>query len=790
MQTLTPPTDRPSLGLRPRFARRIAAAVLPLALIGQSGAALASVPVIPLPASVTPAAGSFLLDPTTSIELALPIDPADDGSAAVGGEFAARYLADLLHRTRGLALKQRGATHAGAGAILFERAAGLPPEGYTLTVDPKRVTVAASTAAGFFYGAVTLGQLVPPGRGPTRITALRIVDQPVYAWRGLMLDSARHYQSPEFIKRLLDAMALHKLNVLHWHLTDDQGWRLEIKRYPKLTSVGAYRVPAGRAAQADIDPATRAPRLYGGFYSQVTVRDIVAYASARHITIIPEIEMPGHASAALAAYPEFGVAPTRLASVPADWGIYSHVYDVGEATCEFLQNVLAEVIELFPGRYVHIGGDEVVISEWQNSASVKARVAELGLADPKALHGYLVQRMGRFLGARGRRLVGWDEIIEPGLATDATVISWRGIEGARAAARRGNDTVLSPWPTLYFDFRSSGAADEPPGRVSLAPLAGVYAFNPEPSGLSAEEAKHVLGLQANVWTEHIRLDERVGNATFPRAAAVAEVGWTPLAARDWRDFLGRLPGAFRAYRRLGVPYSDADFAVRATRHYDRAAGAVTVELATESGSGEIRYTLDGREPGAASPRYAGALSLAAPAELKATSFAAGEALAKTRDYRLDATDAHRRSSHALELCTDRIRLALEVDAPSTEARPVVRFDIMEPCWIYRGVELGSPTTLNAAVGPVPYNYQIGDDAKKIRVGDARSPEGELEVRLDGCEGELLVTLRLAPAANRLGVTRLPAVALPARAGAHDLCFRFARPGLDPMWALDWVEVSE
>ena len=770
------PTHRTVLRRVRRGARRLIAA-LPL-LVASS---LAIAGVIPAPAELTPGEGAFPLTARTVV-----LVPRGDRDA----DGCARFLVDVLRRSRGVTLRVREADPGAAppaGAIVFERAAGLAPEAYELTVEPARVTIAATTAAGLFYGAGTLWQLTPV-RGP--VPAVRVRDHPAYRWRGLMLDSARHYQRPEFIKRLLDGMALHKLNVLHWHLTDDQGWRLEIKRYPKLTSVGAYRVPAGRAAHVDIDPSTHLPRRYGGFYSQASVRDIVAYAAARQITIIPEIEMPGHASAALAAYPELGVAPTQLAAVPADWGIYTHVYDVGEPTCQFLENVLTEVIELFPGRYVHVGGDEVVISEWQNSAAVKARVVELGLADPKALHGYLVQRMGRFLAAHGRRLVGWDEIIEPGLATDATIISWRGIDGARAAAKRGNDTVLSPWPTLYFDFRASGAADEPPGRVTLAPLAGIYAFNPQPPGLSTEEASHVLGLQANVWTEHIRLDERVGRATFPRAAAVAEVGWTPLAKRDWHDFLGRLAGAFRAYRLLGLPYSDSDFAVRATRHYDRAAGTVSVELATESGGGEIRYTLDGREPRRDSPRYTTTLSLATPTTLVARSFSDEGPLAASRHYRLDASDAHRRSSHALELCSDRISLALEVDAPRDLPRPVVRLDIMEPCWIYRGVDLERPTTLRAAVGTVPFNYQIGDDAAKIRVGDAHSPSGELEVRLDGCEGSPLVTLPLAPAANRFGVTTLPAVALPARPGAHDLCLKFTRPALDPMWALDWVEVGE
>ena len=312
------PTHRTVLRRVSRGARRLIA-VLPLLIASVSTLA----GVIPAPAELTPGDGAFPLTARTVV-----LVPRGDRDA----DAAARYLLDLLRRSRGLTLDVREAEPLGtppAGAIVFERRPGLAPEAYALVVDGARITVAATAAAGLFYGAGTLWQLTPV-RGP--VPAVRVRDQPVYRWRGLMLDSARHYQRPEFIKRLLDAMALHKLNVLHWHLTDDQGWRLEIKRYPKLTSVGAYRVPAGRAAHADIDPSTKRARLYGGFYTQATVRDLVAYAAARQITIIPEIEMPGHASAALAAYPELGVAPSHLAAVPADWGIYSHVYDVGAFT--------------------------------------------------------------------------------------------------------------------------------------------------------------------------------------------------------------------------------------------------------------------------------------------------------------------------------------------------------------------------------------------------------------------------------------------------------------------------
>ena len=733
--------------------------------------------VVPAPAESAAGEGSFRLVPSTRI-----VVPRGDA----GARAAARCLADLLATSTGLKLGVRTAEPGSpASAIAFKRHAGLPPEGYWLEVSGRGITIVATTDVGLYYGAATLWQLVPLD-GDYRVAAIQIHDQPVYPWRGLMLDSARHFQQPEFVKHLIDAMAVLKLNVLHWHLTDDQGWRLEIRRYPKLTSIGAFRVPAGRAARADLDPSTQAPRLYGGYYSQATVREIVAYAAERHVLIVPEIEMPGHASAAIAAYPELGTAPVGV--VPADWGIYDHVFNVSEATCEFLENVLGEVIELFPGRYVHVGGDEVLTREWAQSPDATARAAALGLNGVAELPHYLIERMAHFLAAHGRRLVGWDEIIGPGLDTAAVILSWRGLDSALAAASRGNDTVLSPWPTLYFDFLQSAAADEPPGRVKTVTLRDVYGFDPRPPGREPRQAKHLRGIQANVWTEHMRTEERVWHAAFPRAAAVAEVGWTPASRRDYPDFLSRLEVLLPRLRRLGIPYADSAFAVRLRRGEHRATAPGRVELYTESGSGEIRYTLDDTLPTAASTLYRDALEMDAHAEIRATSFAAGQPLAAPRRYAWDAGTAQRRSSRELELCTAALPLALEIDTPAAGERAVVQLDLMNPCWIWRGLDLGTPRTLVAAVGPVPFNYQIGADADKIRVGDARSATGELEVRVDGCDGEPLVTSPLTGAAS-IEVSMLRAL-LPVRPGLHDLCLRFARPSLDPMWAIDWVAIEE
>lgn len=733
--------------------------------------------VVPAPAERVAGEGSFQLLPSTRI-----VVPPGDAGARV----AAHSLADLLASSSGLTLAVRSAEPGSpAAAIIFKRQAGLPPEGYWLEVSNRAITIAATTDAGLFYGAATLWQLVPLD-GDQRVAAIQVRDQPVYPWRGLMLDSARHFQQPEFVKRLIDAMALLKLNVLQWHLTDDQGWRLEIRRYPKLTSIGAFRVPAGRAAHADIDPSTHAPRRYGGYYSQATVRAIVAYAAQRHVLIVPEIDMPGHASAAIAAYPELGTVP--VGAVPADWGIYDHVFNMSEATCEFLEHVLGEVIELFPGPYVHIGGDEVQTREWELSPEARARAATLGLNDVSELRHYLIDRMARFLTAHRRRLLGWDEIIGPGLDRDALIMSWHGPDVALAAVRRGNDTVLSPWPTLYFDFLQSDAEDEPPGRVQTVTLRDVYGFDPQPPGLTPRDAIHLWGVQANIWTEHMRTEERVWHASFPRAAALAELGWTPASRRDYPDFVARLEALLPRLHRLGIPYADSAFAVRLRRGADAGAAPGRVGLYTESGTGEIHYTLDGTPPTAASPQYRDAIEIGAQAQLLANSFAAGEPLATPRRYAPDVPMAQRRSSRELELCSTGLPLALEIDSAAAGERPVVRLDVMNPCWIWRGVDLATPHRLEAAVGSVPFNYQIGADADKIRVGDARSASGELEVRLDGCDGEPLVSLPLGEAAP-VGVSMLRAP-LPVKRGVHDLCLRFARPKLDPMWGIDWVAIEE
>jgi N-acetyl-beta-hexosaminidase len=693
-------------------------AAIAAAIALSQAAALAASPdeasprLVPRPALLERHAGAFRLSAATPVVVA-PGDAAAKTAAAV--------LVERLARSRGLRL----ATVEGAprdGAIVIARDGGAPApetdESYRLEVGLRRVTLTAATLGGLDHAATTLWQLAGTGKSPSvAIPALRIEDAPRFRWRGLLLDSARHYQSPAFILRFLDAMAAQKLNVLHWHLTDDQAWRLEIRKYPRLTSVGAWRVPAGRAARRDADPATGKPRVQGGFYTRDEARAIVAYAAARGITIVPEIEMPGHASAALVAYPQFAATDRPPAAVPSDWGVYPNVYNLDAATLAFLDDVLAEVMDIFPGKFIHVGGDEVDTSQWRESARVQARMRELGIPDVAQIQHWLTRRMARLLEAHGRRLVGWDEIVEPELPASAVVMSWRGTAGALAAAARGHDSVLAVDPTLYFDHRQATSAGEPPGRASVISLADVYAFDPMPPQVPQSQRGHVLGLQGNLWTEHVRTERRAGWMAFPRAAAIAELGWSPAALHDWSDFRRRVAAMPAFYEALGMSYAKSAFA-------------------------------------APPPAPSGAL----------------------------------RASRELELCTEKIALLLEDDAPLHGPRATFLVDIMNPCWIFRGAQLDRVRAIEARVGQVPFNFQVGDDAAKIRFPRPRTPEGELEVRIDGCEGELLARIPLAAAAGSEAVSTLPAARIAPREGRHDLCLRFAQPGLDPLWVLDSVRL--
>jgi hexosaminidase len=748
---------------RSRPATRRGACVVAALILTATGGCFAATqpPVIPLPAEVVDGEGAFALGPDTVVRV-----PSGDAEA----ENAVRYFVQLLERTRGLKLAVRTAPGAG---IQLERQPGHAAEGYRLEVAPGGVRIAASSGAGLLYGAVTLWQLMPAGKGAVQIPAQTIRDAPAHAWRGLMLDSARHFQSPQFVKSMIDWMALHKLNVLHWHLTDDQGWRIEIRKYPKLTSVGAWRLPAVAGARK-VEP-------YGGFYTQAEIRDIVAHAESRHVQIVPEIEMPGHAQATVAAYPELGAVKGPAQPVSARWGVHHDLFNLEPSTFEFLENVLTEVIALFPSRYVHVGGDEAVKDQWKASPEVQARARALGITDMEALQTWFTQEIGRFLASHDRRLVGWDEILRPGLPTDAVVMSWRGTSGARDAAIAGNDTVLSPWPTLYFDNRQAALPSEPPGRITVISLEDVYRFDLRDPALTEAQQQHVLGIQGNLWTEHIRTEARLEWMALPRAAAVAEVGWTAKERRSWPEFTRRLVPMFERYQVLGLNYADSLFAIDA--RLASADDGVRATLAHQADFGEIRYTTDGRKPTMHSPVYSTPLQLRTGTELQAATFVDGAQVSQAFRRKLDVA---RRNSRELDLCSNGVALLLEPNGKGAGERPIFALDIMNPCWIWRDVDLTRGARLTAGAGLLPFNFEIGAEAQKIRVGDARTADGELEVRIGGCDGAPVATRAVTP--MHAFVTPVPQISLPATPGRHDICLRFARPRLDPMWALDWVEI--
>jgi hexosaminidase len=425
-----------------------------------------------------------------------------------------------------------------------------PTEGYRLVADRGGVRISAATAAGLFYGLQTLRQLVPLD-GSGRVPHVAIEDAPRFPYRGMHLDVGRHVFPVAFIKRYVDLLASYKLNVFHWHLTDDQGWRLEVRKYPRLTGVGAWRRET--VVDKQRDPYVGDGTPYGGYYTQDEVREVVAYAAARHVTVIPEIELPGHSLAALAAYPELACTEGPF-EVGTRWGVFDDVYCPSERTFAFLEDVLTEVLELFPSPYIHIGGDEVPKRRWKESALAQEVIRREGLKDEAGLQSWFIRRIETILRARGRRLIGWDEILEGGLAPDATVMSWRGTAGGIEAARQGHDVVMSPGSHLYFDHYQGPPENEPLAIGGRTPLARVYAFEPIPADLSDAEARHVIGAQANVWTEYITSPAQVEYMALPRMLALAEVVWSPLPARDWADFAGRLPAQLARLDALGVQY--------------------------------------------------------------------------------------------------------------------------------------------------------------------------------------------------------------------------------------------
>lgn len=493
--------------------------------------------VIPKPVDLQPREGVFEITPGTAIVVEPSVQRLGD------------FLADMLSPAMGYRLTVAQHVENDEPRILLilddsMKEAGA--EGYHLSVEKDNVIIRAMSQQGLFYGMMTLRQLLPAEifreakmKGVQwTVPCVKITDRPRFQWRGMHLDVCRHFMPKEFVKKYIDLIAQHKMNVFHWHLTEDQGWRIEIKKYPKLTEAGAWREET-ITGRGNTLPREFDGKPHGGFYTQDDVREIVQYAKERFVTVVPEIEMPGHSQAAIAAYPELGNYDRQL-GVCRWWGYGEDVFNVEESTIVFLQDVLTEVLGLFPSEYIHIGGDEVPKGHWKNSERAQKRMKELGLKNEEELQSWFIKQMDTFLTNAGRRLVGWDEILEGGLAPGATVMSWRGVDGGIAAAKAGHDVVMAPGSHTYFDHYQAGPKGEPLAFGGFTPLEKVYSYEPIPETLNDDEAKHVLGAQAQIWTEFILDAKHVEYMVLPRMCAMAEVVWTPREEKDYDDFYARL----------------------------------------------------------------------------------------------------------------------------------------------------------------------------------------------------------------------------------------------------------
>ncbi|MCL1933200.1 MAG: beta-N-acetylhexosaminidase [Candidatus Azobacteroides sp.] len=509
---------------------------------------------VPIPAKMKINSGQFVIRSNTSIVLSSD-NPEMQNAVAVFN--------NLLNRAGGFRLSVT-VSPASSNAIVCKLNPAISnAEGYKLSVQKDLITVEAKTPQGIFYGMQTLRQLLPfqierpyLSNVVWAVPCVEIEDEPRFVHRGLMLDVCRHFMPKEFIFKFIDMLAYHKMNTFHWHLTDDQGWRIEIKKYPKLTQIGAFRNRTLEGRYTSPDKRKWDNTRYGGFYTQEEIKEVIAYAQSRFINIIPEVEMPGHAVAALASYPELSCTGGPF-EVEGLWGVFNDIYCPKEETFTFLENVLSEVIDLFPSEYIHIGGDEAPKVRWQNCAHCQALIKKEGLKDEHELQSYFIKRIEKFVESKGRRIIGWDEILEGGLAPNATVMSWRGEAGGIEAAKQNHDVIMAPNNYFYLDYYQADPKTQPLAIGGFVPLWKTYSYNPMPASLTAAEAKHILGVQGNIWTEYIQDSDYAEYMAFPRGAAVAEIGWSPQSLRNYPDFKQRMIQMFKRYDGIGWNYCNA-----------------------------------------------------------------------------------------------------------------------------------------------------------------------------------------------------------------------------------------
>ena len=746
-----------------------------------SGLARATEPsLIPWPAQVTWVPGVFTVDGQTPI--------CADG---VAGKVAER-LQTTLKAVQGLDLKTGRCERAGIALVVSAAAPVADTEGYTLDVDANGMRIVARAEAGLYYGAMTAAQLLSAGaahNSSVRLAGVHIEDFPRFKWRGLMLDPARHFLPLADVETIIEQMGQHKLNVLHLRLTDDQGWRIEIKRYPELTKIGAWRTPpsnGGPGSETDV---------YGGFYTQADIREIVAYAAARYIAVVPEIDMPGHAQAVIAAHPELSVTGDRPA-VSSDWGVNLFLYNTNTESLTFVKNVIDEILALFPGRYVHLGGDEAIKDQWKASPAIQAQMKALGIASEDAMQSWFMDQIGSYLAEHGRSMVGWDEILEGGVPPSATVMSWRGTQGAITAARLGHDVVLAPAPTLYFDNLQSSRDDEPAGRLTIAPLSQVYNFDVMPTVLSTEEGRHVLGGQGSLWSEYLLSDWYLQHAAFPRVDALSESVWTQPSRMSWAGFLKRLPAQMQRYRRQAIAAADSafavDFEVVGGRNAAVENGGGAVMLVNQTAFGTIRYTLDGSEPDLRAKLYTAPLALELGTVIRAAAFSDdGLPLAAARTYEFSANTLLTRSSSQLEPCRgDNLRLRLPLTPNSPAIAPVYAVDLLHSCYIYPKALLSGVSTLRFAIARLARNFALANRKNQVKSYPAQTRFGELAVYQDRCESGLVIARAILPDPATSEARQSVETAIPSTLGEHDLCLIFTAPTNGPLYAIGEMKLVQ
>ena len=511
--------------------------------------AIAQNKIIPAPLSVKPAPGYFTFDPTTYFL-------GNDQVAYKDGY----VIKDFLIKYYNLPLKT-ATKSIGVGkhiALKYDSTLAVADGGYHILISPENITITGKNNGGVLYGLLSIMQLIEKTGNTVQIPCGEITDYPQFQYRGMHLDCSRHFFDIAFIKKYIDYLAMYKMNTFHWHLTDDQGWRIEIKQYPKLTEIGAWRdgTMVGHYRDQQYDNVR-----YGGFYTQKEIKEIVRYATDRHITIIPEIEMPGHCMAALAAYPELGCVKDTTYQVAKGWGVFEDVFCPNDSTFIFLENVLDEVMALFPSPYIHVGGDEVEKIRWKNCSHCQQLIKEKGLVNEHGLQSYFIQRIEKYVNSKGRSIIGWDEILEGGLAQNATIMSWRGEEGAILAAQQKHYAIMTPGSHCYFDYYQGAPQLEPLAIGGFVPLDKVYSFNPIPASLTPEQATYILGAQANIWTEYINFPEQVEYMLLPRMLALSEVLWTSKENKNYDDFLSRLLFHFQLLDKTNTNYAKSIYQI-------------------------------------------------------------------------------------------------------------------------------------------------------------------------------------------------------------------------------------